>query len=61
MKPQRKCLCPAETHGHKAGKCKGASTEPDGLCKPCHDRTAEELSRISEREDRPLARLSKRE
>ena len=60
MTLKRKCRCPSETHGHNAGKCKGIATESDGLCEPCHERAAEELSTITER-DRPLARLSKRE
>ena len=45
---------------HLSDMRKGIATEPDGLCEPCHERAAEELSRITER-DRPLARLSKRE
>ena len=60
MKLKRKWQCACESHGHKAGKCKGTAFEPDGLCEPCHAGTAEELARITKR-DRPLARLSKRE
>ena len=60
MKLKRKCQCPSESHGHNAGECNGIATEPDGLCEPCHERAAEELSRLTER-DRPLARLSKHE
>jgi hypothetical protein len=59
IKLKRKCRCPSESHGHNAGKCKGIATETDGLCELCHERAAEELSTITER-DRPLARLSKR-
>jgi hypothetical protein len=60
MNPARKCRCAGETHGHKPGKCKNLATEPDRLCKPCHDETAEELCK-SATQDRPLASLSKRE
>jgi hypothetical protein len=37
-----KCRCPSETHGHKAGKCDQLATEPDRMCKPCHDSAADE-------------------
>jgi hypothetical protein len=57
---KHKCLCPSESHGHSAGKCKNVATKPDGLCKPCHDNTAEELFKMA-RKDRPLRSLSKRE
>ena len=60
MKLKRKCQCPSQSHPHERGKCKNVATEPDGLCTPCHDKTAEELSSITEL-DRPLARLLKRE
>ena len=60
MKPKRKCRCPSESHGHNAGKCKRVATEPEGLCELCHERAAVELSTLTE-QDRPLARLSKRE
>ena len=55
-----KCQCPSESHGHGAGKCDGVARKPDGLCEPCHDKTAEELARMTE-QDRPLADLSERE
>ena len=32
-----KCKCPSENHGHKAGKCKNLATEPDHMCKQCHE------------------------
>ena len=38
-----KCKCPAETHGHEAGKCNNLATEPDHMCKPCHDKVAKEM------------------
>jgi hypothetical protein len=60
MKLKRKCQCPSKSHGHKAGKCDGLATEPDGLCEPCRGKTTEELSTITD-EDRPLAQLSKSE
>jgi hypothetical protein len=53
MKLKRKCQCASDSHGHKASKCKGTAIEPDGLCEPCHHRSAEELERITKR-DRPL-------
>ena len=56
----RKCRCPSQSHSHTLGKCKNLATEPDRLCKPCHDTTAAELSKTT-KEDRPLASLSKRE
>jgi uncharacterized OB-fold protein len=37
-----KCQCPSKTHGHKAGKCGQVATEPDRMCKPCHDSWADE-------------------
>jgi len=37
-----KCQCPSERHGHKAGKCGQLATEPDRMCKPCHDSAADE-------------------
>jgi uncharacterized OB-fold protein len=37
-----KCQCPSETHGHKAGKCGQVATEPDRMCKPCHDSALDE-------------------
>jgi hypothetical protein len=36
--PAMKCQCPSETHGHKVGKCGQLATEPDRMCKPCHER-----------------------
>ena len=38
-----KCKCPSETHGHEAGKCNNLATEPDRMCKPCHDKVAKEM------------------
>jgi hypothetical protein len=38
-----KCKCPSETHGHEAGKCNNLATEPDHMCKPCHDKVAKEM------------------
>jgi hypothetical protein len=58
--PAMKCKCPSKSHGHQPGKCKDLATDPDGLCDPCRDKTAEELSTITEREQ-PLGPLSKRE
>ena len=55
-----KCKCPSKSHGHHPGKCNDLATDPDGLCDPCRDKTAEELSTITEQEQ-PLAPLSKRE
>jgi len=60
MKLARKCRCVADSHPHKPGKCKNLATEPDRMCKPCHDETAEELSTTA-KQDRPLAPLSTRE
>ena len=60
MELEPKCQCPSESHGHRAGKCDGGARKPDGLCEPCHDKTAEELARMAE-QDRPLADLSERE
>jgi hypothetical protein len=37
------CKCPSETHGHEAGKCNNLATEPDHMCRPCHDKAAEEM------------------
>ena len=37
-----KCQCRSETHGHEAGKCTNLATEPDRMCKPCHDSWADE-------------------
>jgi hypothetical protein len=44
MKLKHKCQCHL---GHTGTK---PATEPDGLCEPCHDRTAEELARITEQD-----------
>jgi hypothetical protein len=38
-----KCQCPSETHGHEAGKCNNLATEPDRMCKPCHDKAAKDV------------------
>jgi len=38
-----KCKCPSENHGHKAGKCKNLATEPDHMCKQCHDKAVKEI------------------
>jgi hypothetical protein len=38
-----KCKCPTETHGHEAGKCSNLATEPDRMCKPCHDMAAKDV------------------
>jgi hypothetical protein len=38
-----KCKCPSETHGHEAGKCNNLASEPDRMCKPCHDKVAKEM------------------
>jgi hypothetical protein len=64
-----KCQCPSETHGHEAGKCTNLATEPDRMCKPCHDSWADEamptakslLKRAHARRPRarePVARLT---
>ena len=58
--PTMKCQCPSKSHRHKPGKCNDLTTEPDGLCDPCRDKTAQELSTITE-QVQPLARISKRE
>jgi hypothetical protein len=39
---EKTCGCQTETHGHKAGKCAKPATEPDHMCKPCHDKAAHE-------------------
>jgi hypothetical protein len=57
---KHKCRCASESHGHDAGKCRGVATEPDGLCEVCREKTAEELSAVTE-QDRPLAYISERE
>ena len=49
-----KCKCPTETHGHKAGKCNNLATESDRMCKPCHDKTAEEMQRLPARNQPPI-------
>jgi hypothetical protein len=36
---QELCQCQAATHGHEPGKCPNPATEPDNLCKACHDAT----------------------
>jgi len=36
---QELCQCQAATHGHEPGKCSNPATEPDNLCKACHDAT----------------------
>ncbi len=43
-----KCQCPSETHGHEAGKCNNLVTEPDRMCKPCHDSWADEAMPTAE-------------
>jgi hypothetical protein len=42
-----KCKCPSETHGHEAGKCNNLATEPDRMCKPCHDSWADEAVNVT--------------
>jgi hypothetical protein len=37
-----KCKCPADTHGHEAGKCNNLPTGPDCMCKPCHESALDE-------------------
>jgi hypothetical protein len=37
-----KCKCPADTHGHEAVKRNNLATEPDRICKPCHDSALDE-------------------
>src|SRR6476659_3895441 len=41
--PTQKCRYASNTHGHKPGKCTNLATEPESLCKPCYDKTLEEL------------------
>ena len=42
--PARKCRCASETHGHKPGECTNLATLPElSLCKPCYDKSLEEL------------------
>ena len=42
--PVRKCRCASETHGHKPGECTNLATLPElSLCKPCFDKSLEEL------------------
>ena len=36
-----------KTNGHKPGKCTNLATEPESLCKPCYDKTSDELSDVS--------------
>jgi hypothetical protein len=48
-----KCKCPTETHGHKAGKCNNLATEPDRMCKPCHDKTAKEMHAAFQPDNQP--------
>ena len=45
---EQKCQCPTETHGHEAGKCGKLATEPDHMCKPCHDKKAHAKNRPSQ-------------
>jgi hypothetical protein len=35
---QELCQCQVGTHGHEPGKCPEPATEPDNLCKSCHDK-----------------------
>jgi hypothetical protein len=35
---QELCQCQLGTHGHEPGKCPEPATEPDNLCKSCHDK-----------------------
>src|SRR4051812_10953844 len=35
-----KCRCQSTTHNHEPGVCANDATEPDGLCKSCHDQAA---------------------
>ena len=44
--PIQKCRCASKTHGHKPGKCTNLATEPESLCKPCYDKTSDELSDV---------------
>jgi hypothetical protein len=49
-----KCRCPAETHGHKSGKCNNLATEPDRMCKSCHDKLAKEMHAVRPNEQPPV-------
>jgi hypothetical protein len=49
-----KCRCPSETHGHKPGKCNNLATEPDLMCKPCHDKSAKEMRAVRPDEQPPV-------
>jgi hypothetical protein len=48
----RKCRCASETHGHKPGECINLATEPERLCKPCYDKTSEELKDTDRERDK---------
>jgi len=41
-----KCRCPSETHGHKPGKCNNLAATSGQLCKPCHDKTQQEIKAV---------------
>jgi hypothetical protein len=41
--PIQKCRCASRTHEHQPGKCTNLATELESLCKPCYDKTSEEL------------------
>jgi hypothetical protein len=50
----RKCRCAAGSHGHRPGKCRNLATEPDQMCKPCHDKALEEISGLKNHADHSL-------
>jgi hypothetical protein len=51
-----KCKCHSETHGHEAGKCNNLASEPDRMCKPCHDKAAKEMADAQPQPNQPSPR-----
>jgi hypothetical protein len=51
-----KCNCQSNTHGHKADKCDKPATEPNRMCKPCHDKAAKEMADAQPQPNQPPPR-----
>jgi hypothetical protein len=63
--PVRKCRCASDTHGHKAGECTNLVILPElSLCKPCFDKSLEELNDLgpkrSKKDERKKSRRDRR-
>jgi hypothetical protein len=48
------CQCQSGDHGHQPGKCPNQATEPDHLCKHCHDSAVAEIAPLSEIGELPI-------